>query len=98
MSMMTKTILCVVEQCLKQTMFVAETSPFEIKLVLLVGGLAQLPPICKHTLRQNDILCKSCHVKSTPCWKMAQQHFLSIYLEYLQFLNIIREIKYKGNS
>jgi phenylalanine-4-hydroxylase len=96
---MTNNILCVVEQCLKQTMFVAETSPFETKLVLLVGGLAQLPPTCKHTLRQNDILCKSYHVKSTQCWKMAQQHFLSIsmhcatYLEYLQFLNIIRKRK-----
>jgi hypothetical protein len=59
-------------------MSIAKTSPFETKLVLLVGDLAQLPPICKHTLRQNDILCKCCHVKSTPYWKMAQQHFLSI--------------------
>ncbi len=47
-------------------MSIAETSPFERKLVLLVGDLAQLPPICKHTLRQNDILCKSCYVKSMP--------------------------------
>jgi len=99
MSMMISNILCAMEQRLKQAMSIAKTSPFETKLVLLVGDLAQLPPICKHTLRQNDILCKSCHVKSSPCWKMAQQHFLSISMchatnpKYLQFLNIIREKK-----
>jgi ATP-dependent exoDNAse (exonuclease V) alpha subunit len=80
-------------------MSIAKTSPFQTKLVLLVGDLAQLPPICKHTLQQNDILCKSYHVKSTHGWKMAQQHFLSILmchgtnLKYLQFLNIIQEKK-----
>jgi hypothetical protein len=83
------------EQCLKQVNFIAKTSPFETKLILLIGDLAQLPPICKHALQQNDILRKCCHVKSTPCWKMAQHHFLSILmhhatnLEYLQLLNII---------
>ncbi len=87
------------EQRLKQAMSIAETFPFETKIVLLVGDLAQLPLICKHTLRQNDILCKSCYVKSMPYWKMAQQHFLSIsmhhatYPKYLQFLNIIWEKK-----
>jgi hypothetical protein len=80
-------------------MSIAETFPFETKLVLLVGDLAQLPLICKHTLRQNDILCKSCYVKSMPYWKMAQQHFLSISMhhatdpKYLQFPNIIWEKK-----
>jgi hypothetical protein len=106
MSMMTGNILCAMEQRLKQAMSIAKTSPFQTKLVLLVGDLAQLPPICKHTLQQNDILCKSYHVKSTPGWKMAQQHFLSILmchgtnLKYLQFLNIIQEKKtnHKGNS
>ncbi len=46
--MMTNNILCVMEQCLKQAMYIAYTSPFETKLVLLVGDLAPLPPICKH--------------------------------------------------
>jgi hypothetical protein len=84
-----------VEQRLKHAMSIAETSPFETKLVLLVGGLAQLPPICKHTLQQNDILCKSCYVKSMPYWKIAQHHFLSISMchatnpKNLQFFNII---------
>jgi hypothetical protein len=50
MSMMISNKFCVVEQHLKQAMSIAETSPFERKLVLLVGDLAQLPPICKHTL------------------------------------------------
>ncbi len=94
MSMMTSNIFCVMEQRLKQAMFIAKTFPFETKLVLLVGDLAQLPPICNHTFQQNDILCKKIHVKSTPCWKMAQI-FLSILmchgpdLKYLQFFNII---------
>jgi hypothetical protein len=40
-----------------------ETSPFETKLILLIGDLAQLPPICKHTLRQNDMMQKlSCKI------------------------------------
>ncbi len=92
---MTRNIFCDVEQPLKQAMSIAKTSPFETKLYLLVGDLVQLPPICKHALRQNDILCKSCYVKSMPYWKMAQQHFLSISMrhaidpKYLQFLNII---------
>ncbi len=84
--MMINNILCVVEQCLKQIMSVVKTSPFETKLVLLVGDLTQLPPIYKYTLWQNDILCKCCHVNST---------FLSISvchaidLEYIQNFNII---------
>jgi len=87
---MTNNIFCVVEQCLKQAMSIVETFPFETKLVLLVGDLAQLPLICKHTLRQNDILCKSCHVNFT---------FLSISMchatdpGYTQFFNIIQERK-----
>ncbi len=95
MSMMISNILCVVEQRLKQAVSVVETSPFETKFVLLIGDLAQLPPICKHTLLQNDILCKSCHINYTPYWKMAQQHFLSILMchaldpGYLQIFNII---------
>ncbi len=54
MSMMTNDILCVMEQCLKQVKFIAKTSPFETKLILLIGDLAQLPPICNHALQQND--------------------------------------------
>jgi hypothetical protein len=46
---MTNNIFCIVEQHIQQAMSVVETFPFETKLVLLVGDLAQLPPICKHT-------------------------------------------------
>jgi hypothetical protein len=90
MSTMINNIFCIVEQRLKQAMFVVETSPFETKLVLLVGDLAQLPLICKHMLRQNDILCKSCDVNFT---------FLSISMchatnfGYIQFFNIIQKRK-----
>jgi hypothetical protein len=73
--------------------------PFETKLILIVGNLAQIPPIYKHTIWNNDILCKSCHIKFATCWKTTKQHFLSISMdhatnfEYLQFLNIIQERK-----
>jgi len=75
-----------VEQCLKQAMSVVETSPFETKLVLLVGDLAQLPLICKHTLRQNDILCKSCHVNSISMCHATNPG-------YIQFFNNIQKRK-----
>jgi hypothetical protein len=80
-------------------MHLENISPFETKLVLIVGNFAQLPPIYKHTIQNNDILCKSCHIKFAPCWKTTKQHFLSISMnhgtnfEYLQFLNIIQERK-----
>jgi len=80
-------------------MHLENISPFETKLVLIVGNLAQLPPIYRHTIRNDDILCKSCHIKFAPCWKTTKQYFLSISMnhgtnfEYLQFLNIIQERK-----
>ncbi len=56
MSMMINNILCIVEQCLKQAMSIEETSPFETKLVLLVGDLTQLPPICKMTYYAKGVM------------------------------------------
>jgi hypothetical protein len=80
-------------------MHLENISPFETKPCTLVGDLAQLPPICKHNIWNNKKLCKSCHIKFTPYWKVAKQHFLSIAmchvidLEYLQFFTIIQERK-----
>ncbi len=91
--------MCKVEQWLKQSMHLENISPFETKLILIVGTLAWLPPICKHTIWNNNIFCKSCHIKFAPCWKTTKRHFLSISMHhainlgYLQFLNIIREKK-----
>jgi hypothetical protein len=69
MSMMTNNKLCVVEQWLNQSMQFENIFPFETKFILLVGHLAQLPPICKHTIWKNDILYKSCLIKYISCWK-----------------------------
>ncbi len=45
---------------------------FQTKLILLVGGLVQLLEICGHTLQNNDILSKPCHIKFVPSWKITQ--------------------------
>ncbi len=78
--MMTNNMLCIVKQYLKQQAKHVENTfqDFQKKLILLVGDLAQLLAICKHTLQNNDILCKPCHIKSTPSWKIMQHHILSI--------------------
>jgi hypothetical protein len=83
MSMMTNNMLCIVEQCLKQATHVENMfQAFQNELILLVGDLAQLLAICKHTLQNNDILCKPCDIKSTPSWKITQHHILSISMHH----------------
>jgi hypothetical protein len=47
MSMMTNNMLNIVEQRLKQSIHLDSISPFETKLVVIVGDLAQLLPIYK---------------------------------------------------
>jgi hypothetical protein len=86
MSMMTS-MLCVAEKWLKQLMHLENISLFETKFVPIVGNLAQLLPIYKHTIWNNDILCKSCQNNKTT--------FLihAIDLEYLQFHNNMWERK-----
>lgn len=83
MSMMTNNMLCIVEQCLKQARCVENTfQAFQNKFILLVGYLVQLLAICKHTLQNNNILCKPCHIKSTSSWKITQHHILSISMRH----------------
>jgi hypothetical protein len=72
MSMMTNNMLYIVEQWLKQSIHLENISPFETKLVLIVGDLAQLPPIYRHIIWNNDILCKSCHIKFASYWKKSK--------------------------
>jgi len=79
------------KQCVLKTHF----KLFQTKLILLVDDLAQLLEICGHTIQNNDILCKPCHIKFVPSWKIMQHHFISISirqttnLKYLQLFNII---------
>jgi hypothetical protein len=95
MAMMTSYVLCAIEQRLKDATLLTNVSPFQNKLILLVGDLAQLPPIYKHTLQNDELICKGCYITSAPYWSLATQHHLSISvhhitnLEYLQFPNII---------
>jgi hypothetical protein len=69
MSMMTINMLCAIEQQLKQSMNLENIFPLKTNPIPPVGNLAQLPPICKRTIQNNNILCKSCHIKPTPRWK-----------------------------
>jgi ATP-dependent exoDNAse (exonuclease V) alpha subunit len=96
MSMMTSNMLCAVEQRLRQSTLTTCTFSFQNKLVILVGDLAQLPTICTHTPKAPDIICRACHITSTPCWAIAKQHTLQTSVRhssdplYLEFLNIIQ--------
>ena len=76
MSMITSYMLCVIKQHLKHAMQAKNSSPFQTKLVLLVGDLTQLPAICKHNLCNNELICKACHIKISFYWSSAQQHYL----------------------
>ena len=52
--------------------------------------------ICIHQSKFPDIICKACHITSTPSWAAAKQHKLQTSVRhssdplYLNFLNIIR--------
>ena len=54
MSMMTSYVLCITEQHLKQATPLTNATPFQNRLVLLVGDLVQLPSICKYTLGRSQ--------------------------------------------
>jgi hypothetical protein len=93
-SMMTSNMFCVVEQRLKQSTYVINTSLFQNKLFIFVGDPTQLPTICIHTPKVLDVICKTCHNTSAPCWIVAKQHTFWAYIKhasdstYLNFLNI----------
>jgi hypothetical protein len=74
MSMMTNTMLCVIEQRLKQAQ--GNMNPFTNVLLLLVGNLAQLPAICKHFFKKNELYYKFCHISMAPYWSNASHHIL----------------------
>jgi len=57
-SMMTINMLCVIEQQLKQSMNLENIFQFKTNLLLLVGNLAQLSPICKHKSQNATIATK----------------------------------------
>ena len=76
-------------------------------LILLVGDMYQLPPVC--TCRQRSstsqdaddtvAFCQTCHITSSMYWSRAQHHSLTASvrhakdLPFLSFLNLIRTTK-----
>jgi hypothetical protein len=70
-------------------------NPFANVLLLLVGDLAQLLAICKHSLKKHELYYKLCHISMAPCWSNASHHILQTSMRhitnpiFLQFLNMI---------
>ncbi len=64
------------------------------KLLLLVGDMAQLPPVCKHT--GEDKVCPTCSITKNLWWKQFTPHSLAGSVrhandpEFVEFLNKIR--------
>jgi hypothetical protein len=60
--MITSYVLCAIEQQLKQATVTLHTTatPLQNKLVFLLENLAQLPPIYKHILQNDELICKAC--------------------------------------
>ena len=65
------------------------------KLLLLVGDLCQLPPVCHHSGESNT-MCASCHITHSPHWALITRHELTEVLRqqndmpYVVFLNLLR--------
>ena len=67
--------------------------PFFVKLIILVGDMCQLPPVCNHT---GETICKTCHLSSHPRYRLFQKYHLTTVLrqasdvDFLSFLNSVR--------
>jgi hypothetical protein len=87
--MMTSVMLCAIKQAHNNS------NPFEKMLLLLVGDTKQLPTICKHSLKKDELYCVNCHISMAPCWSQAIHYDLQTFMKhvtdpiFLQFLNII---------
>jgi len=72
------------------------TDPLQNKLIIMVGDMAQLPPVCTEHKVPAASFCKACHISNSPWWPQATMHTLHTNVrqaqdpEYLTFLNIIR--------
>ena len=96
MSMMTTVQLTAIYSRLKQV-FVYNSDLFHSKILLCIGDIAQLPPICFHTVTDSKLVCRCCCIINSPIW-ISRKHFTltnsvrhSIDPKYLHFLNIIRK-------
>jgi ATP-dependent exoDNAse (exonuclease V) alpha subunit len=76
---------------------VGDTCPLHNKLIILVGDLQQLPPVCKQHRLQAAPYCKTCHITGTAWWQQRVQHDLHTNVrhaddpDFLRFLNMVRQ-------
>jgi hypothetical protein len=60
-----------------------------------VGDTKQLPTICKHSLKKDEVYCINCHISMAPRWSTTSHHNLLTFMRhvtdpiFLQILNII---------
>ncbi len=98
MSMKISIILCAIKQHLKQAQ--SNINLF-VNVLLLLGDLAQLSTICRHSLKKKILYYNICHISLAPCWSMATRCLLisftihSIDPIFLQILNNIHFKHYK---
>ena len=98
MSMMTNNTLNAIYSRVKQSLSGAN-DPFESKLLLLVGDMAQLPSICHHSVEDLESICELCFLQNSPFWLTGKHWKLTASIchskdpLYLEFLNIIRDRK-----
>ena len=68
------------------------------KLLVLVGDHAQLPPVCRHTLGDEEVVCSLCHIMHTPDWSLAHAfHLRKVHRQAgdLPFLELLNDMRYE---
>jgi hypothetical protein len=94
MSMMTTIQLTTIYSRLKQVSKY-NSDLFHSKILLCMGDMAQLPPICFYTVTDSEPFCRRCCIINYPIWTSGKYFTLinsvrhSKDPEYLHFLNII---------
>jgi hypothetical protein len=86
-------MLCAIERHLKQIQ--NNSNPFEKMLLLLIKDTKQLPTICKHSFKKDELYCVNCHILMARCWYQAIHYDLQTSMKHVtnptffQFLNMI---------
>lgn len=100
-SMLTNKMLFGIMQRLMQVLCSEDPAMYmQKKLIIFVGDLCQLPPVCHHMSKKNEAactdVCTSCHITYNAYWPTAVKHHLHTSYRhasdphFAQFLNEIR--------
>jgi hypothetical protein len=96
MSMMTLVQLTAIYSRFKQAPKY-NSNLFHTKILLCTSEMAQLPPICFHTVTKSRLVYQRCCIMNSSIW-ISKTHFILMNsvqhlkdLKYLEFLNIIRK-------